>query len=147
MPRKRIADEPNSGAGPWVFEVDETLTPGESYLLDFENMKYRKKKRYFKQYLPLDQAQVTNLSSSAPVTVEYNGVYDQFVTANTSESFDDAGVVRMLVTNASSSVTIDPEEVVIEVVSEPFDADDLARERKEQGPLAAVVENFTGLGI
>lgn len=146
MSRTRIDNDPLEGAGPWRFTIDAQLAPGDSELFDFRNMEYRGRKGFFRKYLPLDQATVTNLDPSANLDVTYNGVFDQFVTPNTAESFSQAGITSMTVTNpSSSSVTVDAGNVVVEVVRDPYDADDAARERARSGPVEQVVEKFTGI--
>ena len=138
-----------AGAGPWEFTPDSDLAPGESFTLDCRNLKFRKTKGYFKKYMPLDEAQITNLSDSAAVGVEYNGVFNNFVVPNAIETFDKAGITRITVTNRESAggATIAADEVVIEVVKNPYDADQAARDRQRRGPLGDVIEKFTGLSL
>lgn len=135
------------GAGPWLFETDKALSQGDSFVIDFRNMEQNGQKGYFKKYLPLDQAVITNTDASAFLSVEYNGVFEQSVGPSTSETFDDAGVRSIRVTNRTSGTTIPAGDVMVEVLKTPYGADDAARDRRGRGPIGDVIEKFTGVGL
>lgn len=122
------------GEGPWEFEIPE-LAPGESHYLDFRNMTHRGRPGYFRAFLPLDDAQVTNTDDSAAVSVEINHEYGGRVQPNTERPFPEAGVEYLTITNAGTT-TISAGNVIAEVASSSYGADQAARERKGK-PLAA----------
>jgi hypothetical protein len=142
--RRRIADDPLDGAGPFRFRPDAALDPGETFVLDLREEPRNGKKGGYKRYLPFDEAQITN-ESSEPLDVQYNGVFDQYVVPNAVESFDQTGVVRVELTNAGPSA-IGAADVTVELVETPFDADEAARRNERRGgPIADVIQKFTGL--
>lgn len=135
---------PAEGAGPFLFEASE-LAPGETFRVDLREVKFNGKKRGLRQYVPFDTVSVTNASTDSPVLATYNGQYDAKVLANTIENFDRQGVGEVSVTNLSGTATIPEGAVTVEVVKEPYGADEQAREQRRNGPVSNVVENFTGL--
>lgn len=127
-----------TGAGPWTFESDEALAPGESWVLDFRNMEYNGRKRWFKRYLPLDDLQVTNADSGNSVGVEINDSYESRVIPNAVETFEDEGIVNVVIRNKGGS-TIAAGDLVVEVAKSAFGADDEARERANRSPVENAV--------
>jgi hypothetical protein len=145
--RTRIADDPLDGAGPFRFRPDADLGPGETFVLDLREEPRNGKKGGYKRYLPFDESQITNESTGAALDVTYNGVFDQYVLPNAVESFDQTGIVRVEVRNASATDTVAAADLTVELVETPYDADDAARAEAERGQLAHVVEKFTGLKL
>lgn len=126
-----MTSETLSGAGPWTFELDKALDPGESWILDFRNMTYNGRPRWFTKYLPLDDLQVTNSDTGNPVGVGINDAYESRVLPNAVETFPDEGIANLRITNKGGS-TIAAGDVVVEVAKSAYDADDRAREQKGQ---------------
>lgn len=133
MPRDAL-----TGAGPWTFESDEALDPGQSWILDFRNMEYNGRRRWFKQYLPLDDLQVTNADTGNSVGVEINNSYESRVLPNAVETFEDEGIVNVVVRNKGGS-TIAVGDLVVEVSKSAYTADDEARERASRSAVEDVV--------
>lgn len=136
------------GAGPWVFENENDLAPGERFRLDFRNMTYNGRRRWFTQYLPLDEAKVTNEDTGNPVRVEINDTYGGRVPANTIEDFPDAGLTTVEIVNDGGS-TIAAGDVIVEVATDGYTADDHAREQRaraaRQSTAEQVLRKFVGL--
>lgn len=118
------------GAGPWEFQPDESLAEGDTFRLDLRNMEYNGQRGYFREHLPLDDAQVTNKHGSATLRVEFNNQYGGQVQSNSERAFSDAGVTFVEVTNITSGATVAPEDVVVELSDAGYTADKAARERK-----------------
>jgi hypothetical protein len=133
---------PAEGAGPFLFEAPE-LASGESYRIDLRNVEVNGKKRALRRYVPFDSVSVSNASEASAVLVTYNGQYDTRIFPNTTESFSRQGVAEVVVTNTSST-TIDAEDITVEVLREPYGADDAARDKRKRGPVSEIFENFTG---
>jgi hypothetical protein len=134
------------GRGPWVFDVPE-LTAGESWVLDLRNREFRNQPRYFRRFLPLDSAQVTNLNDTAAVEVEYNGLYQDVVPPNVVEGYSETGITGVRIRNLDASATIAAGDVRVTLEKTPFDADDAARADAERSAVSKVVENLTGLPL
>lgn len=130
------------GGGPWQFAPESDLAPGESYVLNFRE----EEKGRFKKWMPFDVAQITNLDGSNAVTVTYNGIYGDTVVPNASETFSQQSVTKVRVTNAGGT-TISKDDLKISVKTDPYGADERAREQARQPPVAQVVERFTGLSL
>lgn len=130
------------GAGPWQFEPDADLAPGESYVLNFRD----EEKGRYRKWLPFDVAQVTNLDGSNAVTVTYNGIYEDTVVPSATETFSQQAVTKVRVTNAGGT-TISKSDLKVSVKKEPYGADERARDQARQGPAAQLVQKFTGLSL
>lgn len=135
MPRETL-----NGAGPWTFESDEDLEPGEAWVLDFRNMKYNGRKRWFKQYLPLDDLQVTNTDTGNSVGVEINDSYESRVLPNAVETYNDEGIVNAVIRNKGGS-TIATGDLVVEVSKSAFGADQAAREQASRPVIERAVRD------
>lgn len=123
----KTRDETLRGGGPWQFKAP-SLSPGDTWDLDFRNMTHNGTKGYFKKWMPFDLAQVTNASSEY-VEVTYNGQYSDTVVPNAVETFDNQGVTFVSVhAPSSNSGTISADDVRVSVKREPYNADDAARE-------------------
>lgn len=144
--RRKLRTKPTEGAGPWQFENENDLGAGESILWDFPNRRYNDRPGYFRPHLPFDQVVVSNVDGSNHVLVEYNGIFEQVVLPNTTESFDQAEVNRVRIVNEGSTA-ISAGDLKLEVLNTPYDADQAARERKERGPIGDLVNKWTGLGL
>lgn len=130
------------GGGPWQFEPDTDLAPGESFVLNFRE----EEKGRFKKWMPFDVAQITNLDGSNAVTVTYNGIFTDTVVPNASETFSQQQVASIRLTNAGGT-TISATDLKVSVKTEPYGADERAREQATQPPVAQMVERFTGLSL
>lgn len=137
---------PDLGAGPFLFK-SEALAPGESFTVDLRTEERNGTKRGYKKYVPFDVVSVTNATTDAPIEMEINGQYPATVLPSTVESFDDQGVAEISITNTSSTATIPAGDATIEVVKEPYDGDDAARERRSKGVVSQMVEHFTGVDL
>jgi len=137
---------PKQGAGPFLFEAPE-LAPGESFTVDFRTAERNGKKRGYRKYAPFDVVTVTNGTTDAPIRMEINGQYPAQVLPSTVESFDDQQTSEISITNISAAATIPEGVATIEAVKEPYDGDDAARERLDQGVVGQVVEHFTGVDL
>lgn len=135
-----------NGGGPWQFTIDSALSPNDPYLLDFRNMEFNKTKGYFKKWLPLDVAQITNQSPDHALRVTYNGIYESTVVPNAVETYGDQGITSIEVVNIGSA-DIAADNVTIEVKKEPYDADKAARERKNAPPLVNVANDLIPGGV
>jgi len=141
---KLTDNTPVEGAGPFLFQAPE-LAPGESFHVDLENVEFNGRKRALRKYVPFDEAAITNDANDAAVLSTYNGQYDSKVRANTAKSFDRQGVSSVEVTNISGSATIPADAVTVEVVKEPYGADEAALEGKKQHPVSSIVQGVTGV--
>lgn len=132
--------------GPWLFKNPGILSPGESWRIDFRELKYNGRKRYFRPFLPLDSAQVTNQNTSEPINVTYNGRFETYIVSNAVETFTEQGIAFVRVENAGST-DIAAEEVTLEVSKDAYDAHDEARRNAKQTTPARIVEKFTGIQL
>lgn len=135
-----------NGAGPWSFDVPE-LAPGESFDLDLRNMEFNGERRYFRKFLPMDTAQVTNLSADAAVRVTINGQFSDVVPPNVVEGYEDQTITHVRIENLSGSATISAGDVVLTLERTPYNADDRARDEASKPPAAGVIKKFTGLDV
>lgn len=126
------------GGGPWLppFPMD-VLSPGDTAIFDLRSMEYEGQKRFFDRWLPMDQVMFKNLDSANQVQLDINGIYGAVVEPNAADTFDDAGVTRVAVTNIGGS-DISTDDLVIQFSVEPHGADDAARAEVHRSP----VENF-----
>lgn len=131
--RKRRDAQRIEGGGPWQFD-SPALDPDEAWTLDFRNMTYNGQTGWFRRWLPLSYAQITNLDAGNALTVEYNGQFQDFVVPNAVESFDNQGITRLSVRNEGADA-IAAGDVKVSVGREPYGADDAARERARGGPV------------
>ena len=134
-----------TGGGPWLFEPGE-LAPGEKYVLDLPNMKYNNTKGWFRKWLPIDQATVTNMDSANAVVMTINGQYQNYCTPNTVESFNGPGITRLNVRNDGTTPIADG-NLKIELTKEPYNADDKAREESQSPWLQRALNDIIPGGI
>lgn len=136
------------GAGPWTFDGSRgkipDLQPGDHARLDFLNMTYNQRPGYFREFLPMQDLQVTNKSDSNPVKVTVNDQYEARVPANQIETFPSTEAMQVEIYNAGGSV-IEQGKVVVEVSEGGYDADAAAREEKFQHPLMKIGKSVIGL--
>lgn len=132
---------PIDGGGPWLFETSKSLSPDERELFDFRNMKYKGSRGWFRKYLPLDQLNITNKSSSETIEAEINGIYNIKVPPNSSETFDRADFQRIAIINDGSNA-IAAGEVAVEVAKDAFDADDKALQQAKRPPAVKVISGI-----
>lgn len=132
------------GGGPWRLPFDSALEAGERRLFDLERMTFKGRKRYFADWLPIDNVQVKNLDSSEPVTVEMNNRWEVWVEPNAVDTFSEAGVTTVAVTNEGANA-IPAENLVLHVSVEPYDADQQALEEKQRHPVESMVRGVFNL--
>jgi hypothetical protein len=123
------------GAGPFQFE-SPALDTGESWLLNFKNAD----KGRYKEYLPFDVIRVVN-ESAEPLDLTVNGVYDTRVVANSITTWEEVGTRSVAVANAGSA-SINATAVRVEAQSEPFGADDKARESRAESWVESAVSDI-----
>jgi hypothetical protein len=134
------------GAGPFRFTSPE-LAPGESWNADLREREFNGKKRGLQRYLPFNSIGVTNGSGTAGLGVTINGQYEFGVLPNSVETFDKQGVSAVRVVNESATETIPAGAVEVEVVAEPYDADDAARRDAKRSPIVNSIEGVTGIDV
>lgn len=139
MPR-----DTSEGVGPVLFDIP-ALAAGESHHIDLRNVERNGRKGWFRPHLPMDALQVTN-QSAQPVRLDLNNEFSDIVVSNAVETYEDQQAEYITVTNDGSSATNDG-EITVSVERTPYDADDRARDRRRQGPVSQVIENFTGIGL
>lgn len=132
-----------NGAGPFLFDVPQ-LAPGESWTADLRNREHNGTKGGFRRFMPFDTAQITNESTDVSLTVTYNGMFEQYVPPNSQETFGKAGVTEVTVEN-TGNVDLAAGDAHVELVREPFDADDAARRDAQTGVVGKVSRKLTGL--
>lgn len=135
------------GGGPWRLRLEHDLAAtGHESTVTFDLTRHARngRKAYFKPWLPMDEAMVKNLHDSAPVSVQFNGKFETFVEANAADVFDRAGITKIVVTNEGGT-SIPADDLVIQVLVEPYGADDEARERKQRHPLTNMVRGTLNL--
>lgn len=135
--------DPTEAHGPFSFER-ESLAAGETHHV---NLREHDKGRY-RRYAPLDNLQIKNFSTGTPVRLTINGTQNTVIDPSTSETWSDVGVLQFAVENLGSN-EIDPNgpepAVSVTLSSDPYGADDQARERKGRHPLARMVNSALGL--
>lgn len=136
------------GGGPWQFrpaaEGIDTLSPGETVRFDFQRMAYNGRKRYFQPWLPMDQVLLKNLDGGSGVTVTYNHRYDAFVEPNAADTFDKVGVNHVAIRN-DGGAGIASDDLRLQVMVTPYDADDQARQQAERHPIERMVRGTLNL--
>lgn len=142
MRNRRVSDDDPqvTGGGPWEFDVP-ALAVGESWLLDLRN----REKGTYRRYLPMETLQVTNESTES-IGISINGIGGDRVPSSSVESYGDAGVERVEVTNNGSNATA-AGGVVVTVKAEPFDADEQARRERSQPWLARAANDLIPGGV
>lgn len=131
------------GGGPWSIDIP-ALDPDEAREFHFRNHEYRGRKGYFKPWLPLDNAAIINQDPDNPVLVTFNGLYDVYVQPNADKGYSEAGITSMKVENIGSTA-IPANSLKVQVSKDPYDADDAARQQKQQHPLAKLGKGVLGL--
>jgi hypothetical protein len=140
-------ESPVDGVGPYrtggALPAVGSLGAGDTYTLalrEFRNGRYvaLSPKGY-------DSITVVN-ESSERLTVALNETNEYTVPARVTKEIGHAGTYRVGVTNEGGAAT-NAGEVVVEVQKDPIGADERARQNVRKGPLAQVVEHFTGLGV
>lgn len=149
-PFGRRRSDPN-GVGPFRFVYGTdfgsgSLAAGARATLDLRELVENGTAGY---YVVLSEAgydslEVENRDVNNPVLVEVNEHWQFAVPANTISGIDQAGMYRVTVENEGATA-IASGDLVIEIAKSPFGADDAARQRAAQPPIAAVIEKFTGL--
>lgn len=141
----RQNNEQLGAKGPWVFELPE-LQPGETFTKKLRNAEYNGQKGWFKKYLPIETAQVTNLDDTSPIRVVFNGTYPDDIPPNVSETYEQIGVASFEVTNRSDSAVISADDVTVTLLKEAYGADEAARQSAQKGVVQKVSENLFGVG-
>lgn len=131
-----------TGAGPYTFELP-ALAPDEAWRINFN--KYQKGR--YRSESPFEAMLVKNYDTGNRIVVEVNGGAKNRnvdVDPGGKDEYDQVGIARLLVRNVGGS-TIAADDVTVTVKSDPYGADELAREQRERGTVRRVVEHFTGL--
>jgi hypothetical protein len=130
------------GGGPWQFRPEsegiDPLPAGESVRFDFERMTYNGQKRYFRDWLPMDQVLLKNLDDSNGVTVTYNHRFSAFVEPNAADTFDQVGVRHVEIRN-DGGTAIASDDLRLQTLVTPYGADDQAREQAGRHPLKKIL--------
>lgn len=137
-------DERVNGGGPWLLELPADLAPGEHHTFRIPTMEYRGRKRYFHDWVPMDNALIKNLDGGNPLRVEYNGRWGAIVEPNAADAFDDTGITRIRITNDGGS-TVAAGDVVVQVSVDEFGADDAARAEAKRNPLQNMIRGTLNL--
>lgn len=137
-----MKDNNLTGAGPFTWELP-ALDPGEEWHIDFK----RREKGRYRRHQPFSEALIKNYDPDNRIIAEINGgaknqVVD--VDPNGKDSYSEVGIRYLTIRNAGSS-TIAAEQITLTVKSDPYDADDQARERKAEPPIRGIVRNITGI--
>lgn len=137
------------GAGPFRLPLDESLEPGETERFPLNDRHYpapgRGTKGFHARRVPYDAVLIKNLSTDVTLRFEFNRRYEAVVQPNASDTFEEQGVTYVEVTNVSGTNSIDPDEVVIQVKKEPYDADDSARAGRKRSTLQNMIRGTLGL--
>jgi hypothetical protein len=141
MPQK----ERLTGAGPWTFS-SPALGAGETWVLNFRDLKYNGQKGWFRKHLPLESCQVTNLSVDYAISATFNKQYDTYVVPNSETSFSEQGITVVEITNQGSG-TITADNIKVEPKKEPYNADKQARENASKSNVKKTFENITGINL
>ena len=128
------------GGGPWTFENEEPLEPGDSFRYHFE----RDEKGRFRDWSPMDSAIIKNFDDANRVRATFNDQFSYVVDPNGVDTFNRAGITRFEVVNDGGS-TIPAGDVLVSVTVEPYSADDEALERKERNPVEKILGGVLGL--
>jgi len=131
-------------AGPIRIDAPE-LAPGEKFSLDFRNRKRNGMPGWYREYLPLDYLQVSN-ASPENLEVRIDDRFNDRVVPNAVETYADQNFTRVRVVNEGGA-KVSEGAVTVTVAKTPYDADDRARESRQQGQLSRVVENLTGIRL
>jgi len=138
--------DPN-GVGPYEFGLSEfgpdPLQAGDKAVLnlrDFQNGR-------FVTLSPAgyDSIQVENLSTDVTIRAVTNEVGSFRIPPSSVRSLTSQGIYRVEVENLESSTALSAEDLVVELLKEPYDANDQARGERKRGPISQVVEKFTGI--
>lgn len=135
------------GAGPYRLSLDESLAPGDTkrFPLNDRHFTDRGTKGFHARRVPYDAVLMKNLSTDVTLQFEFNRRFEAVVQPNAADSFEEQGVTYVEVTNVSGSNTIDPDEVVIQIKKEPYDADDAARAGRKRSNLQNMLRGTLGL--
>lgn len=132
--------------GPWTLSNENDLAAGDNIHWDLKDMTYNGRKAYFRRFLPLDEAQITNLDDSNGIVVTINDAFETYIPPNSVEPITEGAIERLTVTN-DGGTAIAAGSIKIELVKSAYDSDDAARDNARQGPVSAIVENYTGLRL
>ena len=136
---------PTETIGPITIDIP-ALAAGDSHTINLRQRERNGRKGWFRPYLPMDSLQLTN-QSAVDLEVSVNGTFSDLVVSNAVESYDDAGVVSLTVTNLSGSTSTSGGEVTAAVSRTPYDADDAAREQLGRSQASQIIEKFTGVQL
>lgn len=141
MPNSNI--DTTNGGGPWSIAIP-ALDAGESKEYHLNRMEFRGRKGYFRKWTPLDNAAFQNRDPDNGVEVVYNGQFDAFVGPNSADTYSEAGITRIKVTNVGSTV-IEEENLKLQVSKDAYDADDAARQQANRHPVEKLARGVLGL--
>lgn len=135
------------GAGPYRLPLDESLDPGETERFPLADRHYtdRGSKGFHSRRTPYDSVLMKNLSTDVTLRFEFNRTFEAVVQPNAADDFDEQGVTHIAVTNVSGSNSIDPEDMILQIKKEPYDADDAARAGRKRSTLQNMIRGTLGL--
>lgn len=135
------------GAGPYRLQLDESLAPGDTvrFPLADRHFKDQGSKGFHTRRVPYDAVLMKNLSTDVTLRFEFNRVFESIVQPNAADDFSEQGVTHISVTNVSGSNSIDPDEVIIQIKKEPYDADDAARAERKRSPVQNMIRGVLNL--
>lgn len=133
----------NTSGGPWILDLP-ALDPGESVEMYLKSLKYRGRKGYFRDWLPLDNATIKNRDPENAALVTFNGQYEVLVEPNAADTYGETGINSIAVENTGTTTLADG-NLVLQVSAEAFDADDAARAKRNQSPVSKVAQGLLGL--
>lgn len=117
------------GKGPFTFSVDQILSPSDSgYTLNLNDLSREGKEGYYRPYLPMDFAEVTNLDPDNPVSVHFNNQDEGFVVPNSTETFTEQTFTNIRVENIGGT-NIAADDIKIQVELTSYGADAQAQDR------------------
>lgn len=126
MPNNNI-----NGGGPWQMRNERTLSPDDSMVRNLFDMKFRGQKGYFRDFLPLDNIQITNKNDTNPVNVVLSNNGELYCPPSTVEGLDDEQITSVSVTNNGTS-DIPPGDLVVELRKARYGINDQARKEAEK---------------
>ena len=134
------------GAGPYRLQVEESLSPGDIERFPLRQRSYveRGTKRFHARRVPYDTALLKNLSDNTTLLFEFNRQNEAVVQPNAADTFDSQSFSYVSVTNVGQN-TIDPDDIVIQIKKEPYDADDAARASRKRSNIQNMVRGALNL--
>lgn len=132
-----------NGVGPYRFTMG-ALVAGDYEILDLREFE---RGRYVTlSSAGYDSLQVTNSDGSNSVVVKINDGTETKIPPNAVEEIGQSGMYRFEVINKGST-QIAAGDVELEILKEPYGADERAREQSNRPTAFDMVEHFTGISL